>query len=56
MPISIITRSYWTSELKELVSNLKQYDEVEKEIIAVCNRNDYDLDGITLILENSNRF
>jgi hypothetical protein len=56
MPISIITRSYWTSELKELVSNLKQCDEVEKEVIAVCNRNDYDLDDITLILENSNRF
>jgi len=56
MPISIITRSYRTSELKELVFYLKENDEVEKEIIAVCNRKDYDLDGITLILEDSNRF
>ena len=56
MPISIITRSYWTSELKELASCLERNDEVEKELIAVCNRKDYDLDGITLILEDSNRF
>ena len=56
MPISIITRAYWTSELKEFASYLEQYDDVEKEVIAVCNRNDYDLDGITLILEDSNRF
>lgn len=56
MPISIITRSYWTSELKELVYSLKRNDEIEKEVVAVCNKKDYDLHGINLILENSNRF
>ena len=56
MPISIITRSYWTSELRGLASYLERNDEVEKEVIAVCNRKDYDLNGITLILEDSNRF
>lgn len=56
MPISIITRSYRTSELKELVSHLKRSDEIEKEVISVCNINDYDLHGVNLILENSNRF
>lgn len=56
MPISIITRSYRTSELKELVSNLSENNQIKTEVIAVCNRNDYDLNGITLIIENSNRF
>jgi len=56
MAISIITRAYKTSELKNLVSNINSNNEVEKEIIAVCNVNDYNIEGIKIILENSNRF
>jgi hypothetical protein len=56
MAISIITRAYKTSELKNLVNNLNSYNEVEKEIIAVCNVNDYNIDNTKLIIENSNRF
>lgn len=56
MPISVVTRSYRTSELRNLVSYLEQNNETEKEVIAVCNRNDYDLHGIKLVLEGSNRF
>jgi len=56
MAISIITRAYRTSELKNLVNNLTSNNEVEKEIIAVCNVNDYNIEGIKIILENSNRF
>lgn len=56
MSISIVTRAYKTSELKNLISNLHTNLEVEKEIIAVCRINDYDIKGINLIIENSNRF
>ena len=56
VPISIITRSYRTSELKDLASYLERNHEVETEVIAMCNMNDCDLDGTVLILENSNRF
>ncbi|KPV46714.1 hypothetical protein SE19_04370 [Acidiplasma aeolicum] len=56
MPISIVTRAYKTSELKNLISNLHTNLEVEKEIIAVCRINDHDIKGINLIIENSNMF
>ena len=56
MPISIVTRAYKTSELKNLISNLHANLEVEKEIIAVCRINDYDIKGINVIIENSNMF
>jgi len=56
MPISIVTRAYKTSELKNLILNLHTNLEVKKEIIAVCRINDYDIKGINLIIENSNRF
>ena len=56
MSISIVTRAYKTSELKNLISNLHENLEVEKEIIAVSRINDYDIKGINLIIENSKRF
>ncbi len=56
MSISIVTRAYKTSELKNLILNLNTNLEVEKEIIAVCRINDYDINGINLIIENSKRF
>ncbi len=56
MSISIVTRAYKTSQLKNLVLNLDKNLEVEKEIIAVCQVNDYDIKGINLIIENSKRF
>ena len=56
MAISIVTRAYKTSELKNLILNLHSNLEVEKEIIAVCRINDYDIKGVNLIIENSNRF
>ncbi len=56
MSISIVTRAYKTSELKNLISNLNSNLEIEKEIIAVCRINDYNITGIKLIMENSNRF
>ena len=56
MPISIVTRAYKTSQLKNLVLNLHKNLEVKKEIIAVCQVNDYDIKGINLIIENSKRF
>jgi hypothetical protein len=54
--ISIILRSYRTSELKGIVSYLKQNRETEKEVIAVCVTNDYDIEGAEVILEGSNMF
>lgn len=56
MPISIVLRSYETSEIRDLVSYLKQNNDIENEIVAVCNLNDFEIDGINLILEDSNRF
>ena len=56
MSISIVLRSSRTSELKGLVSYLKQNRETEKEVIAVCVTNDYELEGVDVILEDSNRF
>jgi len=56
MAISIITRAYKTSELKKLISNINSINEVEIEIIAVCNVNDYNIEATKLIIENSNRF
>lgn len=56
MSISIVTRAYKTSELRNLISNLYTNLEVKKEIIAVCKINDYDIKGINLIIEDSNRF
>ena len=56
MSISVITRSYRTSELKELISYLKENNETEQELITVCNVIDYHLSGVNLIIENSNRF
>jgi hypothetical protein len=56
MAISIVTRSYRTSELKDLVLYLEQNQETEMEIIAVCNINDLEIPSIIIILENSNRF
>ena len=56
MSISIVTRAYKTSELKNLILNLYTNLEVEKEIIAVSRINDYDIRGINLIIENSNMF
>lgn len=59
MPISIITRAYRTSELKTLIQNLNLNDQISKEILAVCNINDYNFDYIenfNLIIEHSNRF
>jgi len=43
MAISIITRAYKTSELKNLVSNINSNNEVEKKIIDVCNINHYNI-------------
>jgi len=56
MSISIVTRAYKTSELKNLILNLRTNLEVEKEIIAVCRINDYNIKDINLIIENSNMF
>ena len=56
MAISIITRAYRTSELKNLLSNINLNNDVEKEIIAVCNVNDCNIENTKLITENSNRF
>ena len=56
MSISIVTRAYKTSQLKNLILNLQKNLEVEKEIIAVCRINDYDIKDINLIIENSKRF
>ena len=56
MPISIVTRAYRSSELKNLISNLSQNNELEFEVIAVCNIKDLDYEGITVIVENSSRF
>ena len=56
MPVSIITRAYKTSELKNLIENLNLDNEIEKEIIAVCNVYDYKPENTKLIIENSNRF
>lgn len=59
MPISVVTRAYRTSELKNLVSNLQTNHEIEKEIIAVCKIEDCNLKSVQsfeLILEDTNRF
>ena len=56
MPITIVTRAYKTSELKNLVTNLNLNSEIEKEIVAVCNINDYNIKISKLIIEDSNRF
>lgn len=56
MSISILTRAYNTSELRHLIDNLNSNDEIEKEIIAVCNVNDFNIKNTKLIIENSNRF
>lgn len=51
-----MTRAYKTSELKNLVTNLNLNSEIEKEIVAVCNINDYNIKISKLIIEDSNRF
>lgn len=56
MSVSIITRAYKTSELKNLIDNLNSNNEIEKEIIAVCNIKDYNIENVELIIEDSNRF
>ncbi len=56
MPISIITRARKTSELKNLINNLQSNNEIEKEIVAVCNISDYDVKNTRLIVEDSDRF
>ena len=56
MSISIVTRAYKTSELKNLILYLHTNLEIEKEIIAVCRINDYDITGVNLIIENSKMF
>lgn len=56
MPVSIITRSYRTSELRNLVSYLEINKETEKEVIAVSVIKDCDIDGAEVIIEDSNRF
>ena len=59
MPISVVTRAYRTSELTNLISSLQANREIEKEIIAVCKNEDYNLNSAQsseLILEDSNRF
>ena len=59
MPISIVTRAYKTSELKNLLNNLYSNNEIDKEVIAVCNINDDNInkfENLKLIIENSNRF
>ena len=56
MSVSIITRAYKTSDLKNLIENLNSNNGVEKEIIAVCNINDYNIENAKLIIEDSNRF
>ena len=56
MAISVVTRAYKTSELKNFINNLSSNSEIEIEIIAVCNINDYNLKNANLIIENSNRF
>ena len=59
MSISIITRAYKTSELRNLLNNLYLNNEINKEVIAVCNINDDNINKVKnfkLIIENSNRF
>ena len=59
MPISVVTRAYRTSELRNLVSNLQTNHEIEKEVIAVCKIEDCNLksaQSLKLMLEDSNRF
>lgn len=59
MPISVVTRAYRTSELRNLVSNLQTNHEIEKEVIAVCKIEDCKLKSVQslkLMLEDSNRF
>lgn len=55
MALSIVTRAYRTSELRNLIENLKLNSEVDKEIVAVCNIDDYNLEDVKLIIEDSNR-
>ena len=56
MSISIITRAYKTSELKNLLLNLNSNTETEFEVIAVCNVKDCETHEIKLVIEDSNRF
>jgi hypothetical protein len=56
MTISIITRAYKTSELKNLIDNLNSNREIEKEIIAICNVNDYEIKNAKVVIEDSNMF
>ena len=56
MPLSIVTRAYKTSELKDLINNLNSNKDIQKEIVAVCNVNDYSIKNANIIIEDSNRF
>ncbi len=59
MPISIITRAYKTSELEMLIKHIDLKNEPGREIIAVCNINDYNfnkIENFNIIIENSNMF
>ena len=56
MPISIITRAFRSSELKNLVHNLSKNTETEFEVIAVCNIKDTVYDDVSVIVEDSNMF
>ncbi len=55
MTLSIVTRAYKSSELRNLIEKLNSNSEIDKEIVAVCNINDYNIDSDKLIIENYNR-
>ncbi len=59
MPISIITRSKKSSELRDLLINISDIKNIELEIIAVCIEKDEsynNIQNLKIIIENSQRF
>lgn len=56
MSISIVTRSYRSSELGRLCSEIEKMKLSEIEIVAVCDIMDQSLDGVRLIIESTNMF
>ena len=56
MPISIITRAYKSSELANLSRILSQIHGAEFEVIAVCNKKDYEINSFTILEKDVGRF
>jgi len=56
MSISIVTRSYRSSELLRLSNEIKEMKLPDVEIIAVCAVMDQNIEGTKLIIEPTNMF